>query len=434
MRKTSKLPRQKAISGKGILAMLIAVILAAGIVIGVVDEVKDNRRIAELETQIAQLQGGGAVAVNSNYAPDEPAAEFDGGVVTVAEAAEEYAITASYYEMMGVPAEEYAEEAKMDVLKYMVEDKIMEAKAKELGVYELSEEQRTEIEASVQEAFDENVEYYMEFRFDDSISEEELRADTIAYLEENGFSFETMYNETAANIWRENLREHVLKDVEISDEDVRAYYDSAVESAKLTYAVDFSEYEVDRELGRAIVYNPAGVRTVQGIFVAFDEDQIDRYLSLQRALEGGDSDKLGEVEALYQELTLRVQEIQNLLNQGRDFGEVMDEYSDDGNFVTMEASRIGYYVSADSVMFDENFVTAAMGLEKIGDISEPVYQDGGIYILRYASDVAEGQVPYEQIADALRADCEQEIKDSRYNEIVEQWLAEANVKYYPEKI
>ena len=48
--------------------------------------------------------------------------------------------------------------------------------------------------------------------------------------------------------------------------------------------------------------------------------------------------------------------------------------------------------------------------------------------------MAEGQVPYEQIADALRADCEQEIKDSRYNEIVEQWLAEANVKYYPEKL
>ena len=434
MRKTSRLPRQKGISAKGILAIVIAVVLLAGIVVGVVDEVKDNRRIAELEAQIAQLQGGGQVAVSSNYDPNEAAAEFDGGIVTVGEASAEYAITASYYEMMGVSEAEYAEEAKMDVLKYMVEDKIMEAKARELGVYELTEEQKAEIEASVQEAFDENVEYYMGFRFDDSVSEEELRADTIAYLEENGYSFDAMYNEAAANIWRDNLREHVLKDMEISEEDVRAYYDSAVESAKLTYAVDFSEYEVDRELGRAIVYNPAGVRTVQGIFIAFDEDQIDRYLNLQRELEDGNSDKLAEVEALYQELMPKVQEVQNLLAEGKDFGEVMDQYSQDGNFTTMEASRIGYYVSADSVMFDENFVTAAMGLANIGDVSEPVYQDGGIYLLRYASDVAEGQVAYEDIAEEHRYDSEQEIKDSHYNEIVEQWLAEANVKYYPEKL
>ena len=116
------------------------------------------------------------------------------------------------------------------------------------------------------------------------------------------------------------------------------------------------------------------------------------------------------------------------------FVEVMDQYSQDGNFTTAEAAREGYYVSADSVMFDENFVSAAMGLANIGDVSGPVYQDGGIYLLRYASDVPEGQVSYEQIAEELRMDCEQEIKDSRYNEIVEQWLADANIKYYPEKL
>jgi len=390
--------------------------------------------ISELEAMVASLQDGGFTAVSSRYAPDEAAAEFNGGIVTVAEAAEEYAITASYYEMMGVSEAEYAEDAKMDVLRSLAEDKILAAKAKALGVYELSDDQRAEIEASVQEAFDENVEYYMEFRFDDSVSDEVLRQDTIAYLEANGYSYESMLHDAAANIWRENLRTHVLKDVAISDVDVRAYYDSAVESAKLSYSVDFSEYEIDRELGLAVVYNPAGIRTVQPIFVAFSQEQVSRYLALQAELEAGDSDKLAEIEALYQELMPRVEEIQAQLASGRDFVEVMDEYSEDGNFTTMEASRVGYYVSADSVMFDENFVSAAMGLEKIGDVSAPVYQDGGISILRYASDVPEGQVPYEEVVDALYRDCEQDIKDSRYNEIVEGWLAEANIKYYSEKL
>ena len=436
MRKRSKLPRSRAISPKGVLAIVIAVVLVAGAVVGIVDEVKDNRYIAQLEARIAQLEGGGAVpaVVASNYAPDEPAAEFDGGIVTVAEAAQEYSITAYYYDMMGVPVEEYAEDAKMDVLKTLAEDKVMEAKAKELGVYELTAEQRAEIEKEAQATFDAEVAYYMDFRFGDGMSEEDLRKETIAYLAENGISYENMFNEMSANIWRENLREYVVKDMSITDEDVRAYYESAVESAKLRYAVDFSEYEVERELGRAVVYNPAGVRTVQPILIAFNEEQIDSYLALQIELEKGDSAKLDEVEALYQQLMPRVQEVQAQLAQGRDFAEVMDEYSEDGNFTTMESSRTGYYISAASTGFDENFVSAAMGLEKIGDVSEPVYTDGGIYILRYASDVAEGEVPYEQVADALRYDCEQEIQASRYNEIVEQWMTEANVKYYPEKL
>lgn len=434
MRKRSKLPRQKALSAKGIAALILALVILAALTLGVVSKVKDSRRIAELEAQLAQYAGGSSPTISSQYSPDEPAAEFNGGIVTVAEAAEEYAITASYYEMMGVSEQEYADDAKMDVLKSLVEGKVLEAKAKEFGVYELTEEEKAEIESSVLEAFNDNVDYYMEFRFDDSVSEEELRQDTIAYLEENGYSYESMFNDATANIWQDKLREYALKDMTISDEDVRDYYDSAVESAKLSYAADFSEYEVDRELGRAIVYNPAGVRTVQAILIAFDEEQIDRYLELQRSLEDGDSEKLSEIEALYQELMPQVQQVQSQLAEGKDFCDVMDEYSQDGNFTTMEASREGYYVSQSSVMFDETFVSAAMGLENIGDVSEPVYQDGGIYLLRYASDVAEGQVPYEQVADALRTDCAQEIRDSRYNEIVEQWLSEANVKYYPEKL
>ena len=117
---------------------------------------------------------------------DAIAAEFDGGVVTVAEAIDEYNMIAAYYEMMGMEEADYAENAKIAVLDGLIEEKVLEAKAKEAGVYELTDAQQAEIEERVQAEYEDNINYYMAFRFDDSKTDEQVREETIAYLNENG--------------------------------------------------------------------------------------------------------------------------------------------------------------------------------------------------------------------------------------------------------
>lgn len=436
MRKTSKLPGRRITPAK-ILAILLAVAIIGGALAVILIKAGDNRTIAELKEQIARLTSAlpaqQTAQTASAYAPTDAAAEFEGGVITVQEASDAYATTAAYYEMLGANPADYAEEAKRETIDRLVEDKLLEAKAKEYGVYELTADQKAELEQEVQANFDAQVEYYMAFRFDDSRTDEELRRDTVDYLTENGMSVDDLYKTAAANIWRDNLREYITKDVTVEESDVQEYYKNQLETAKITYAADFSMYESDREFGSPVVYNPAGVRTVQGILIPFSTEQIGSYLALQAQIEAGDTSKQAELDALYGQIMPTAQAVLDRARAGEDFTALMDECSADETLRREPMRSTGYCVSAQSTAFSKNFVDAAMALEKIGDISDPVRMDTGIYILRYAGDVPEGEVPYEQVRDQLLDGCLEEKKNRLYNSTVEGWLKDANIVYHTDR-
>lgn len=166
--------------------------------------------------------------------PDAVAAEFNGGTITAQEAATEYAVISEYYRMLGMNEAEYAENAKYSVLESLVEARVLEQKARELGVFEMSDEERAALEARVQAEYEDNLRYYMEFRFDESKSEDELRAETIEYLNENGSSYADMLAAAERSAWQDRLFEKVTSEIQISDEQMREFYQTQLESAELT--------------------------------------------------------------------------------------------------------------------------------------------------------------------------------------------------------
>ena len=144
MRKTSKLPVQRRISTPKLLALLLAAAIVAGIASAILIKAADNRTIADLKEQIAQLTPAFPAeqqpqATASAYAPTDAAAEYNGGVITVQEASDAYSTTAAYYEMLGANPADYAEDAKRETIDNLVEDQILEAKAKEYGVYDMTD-------------------------------------------------------------------------------------------------------------------------------------------------------------------------------------------------------------------------------------------------------------------------------------------------------
>lgn len=370
-------------------------------------------QVARLRARIVALEASGGTPVESD--PGIVVAEFNGGVVTAAEAAAEYAVIANYYDMMGMEEAEYAENAKYTVLNGLAENKILEMKAREAGVYELDDNQKAEIARRVKSEYEDNIEYYMAFRFDGSKSDAQVREETIAYLDENGYSYESMLAEAEKDAWKNRLFEYVTKDVSVDDEQLRAFFEEQAVSAEMTYSADFAEYEMAVESGRPILWHPQGVRRIEYIMHSFDEElQVD-YLMLQAALDGGDSSKLVELEALYEKLLPAVQDTVNRLNAGESFEAI--------------ASGI-MHVSEQSSFCGDVVRDAAMALESVGDISAPVQTDGGICILRYAGDVPAGKVAYEDVKDALLVTYEAEYKSSRYNAAVVQWINDADIKYY----
>lgn len=386
-----------------------------------------NIRIGKLEALIEELEKRPAAEMQaqSAYDPETPAAEFKGGIITVAEASAEYELLKPYYDMLGMDEAEYAEDAKLDVLDTLIEQKVLENKAQEAGVYELDAEALAELEEEVRAAYEENVEYYMAFRFDESKSDTEVRKETIAYLDESGYSYEGLLEQAKAEAWRGRLFDHVTADIEPGEEQLREFYEEQLERAEQTYTASYAEYESDCAAGKAVLWHPEGVRRVQMLLVPFDFDQHQRYSDLQAMLAAGDASRLDELDALYGELAAAGEEMLADIPNGAAFDALMEE-SGYGN-------PEGECISEKSSIFGDEVRDAAMALEKIGDISRPVRCDEGLCILRYASDVPAGAVAFEELPGEFRANYVEEIKRSRYNAAVVQWLNEAEPVYYPER-
>ena len=416
-----------------ILAAVLALCLAAAVV---VEEVrigtlrKENAaltaRVAALEAQPANLE--------AKFDSTEPAAEFEGGIVTVGEAARAYAEIAAYYELAGANEADYADSAKREVLASLAEDKILLLKAQQLGVDKLSDAEQQQIESAVRESYEENVSYYMAFRASEGKTEEQLRNETIAYLEENGYTYEAQLKEATSDIWRERLYAEVTKDVSVTDDSIRTLYENEVETAKIRYTADFSEYEYDVQFGETVLYHPEGIRNVQAVLIGFTPEQARRYVQLQDALEAGDSNRLAEIDVLYQELMPRAQEVLDRAAQGEDFAALIDDYSDDAELAAEPARSEGIPVAAQSTIYEDAFINGAMALSKIGDVSGMIYVDAGIYILRYTSDVPSGAADFASVRTQLAQTGVEEIRMAEYNRAVEAWLDEANIRYYPERI
>ena len=416
-----------------ILAAVLALCLAVAVV---VEEVrigalkKENAaltaRVAALEAQPANLE--------AKFDSTEVAAEFEGGVVTVGEAARAYAEIAAYYELAGANEADYADTAKREVLASLVEDKILYLKAQELGLDKLTEEEQRLAEVDIRAEFNDEVEYYMSFRNAEGKTEDEIRSETIEYLEQNGISYESMLEAYLADVWRSRLYGEATKNVSVTDDSIRAVYEDGVETARIRYTADFSEYEYDVQFGETVFYHPEGIRNVQAILIVFSPEQAQRYVQLQDALEAGDASRLAEIDALYQELVPRAQEVLDHAAKGESFITLIDIYSDDAELAAEPARSEGIAVAAQSTIYEDAFINGAMAMSKPGDISGMIYVDAGIYILRYASDGPSGPVDFESVQALLQQTAAQEIRMTEYNRTVEAWLEEANIRYYPERI
>ncbi len=114
---------------------------------------------------------------------------------------------------------------------------------------------------------------------------------------------------------------------------------------------------------------------------------------------------------------------------GLDWDGLVAEYNDDpGMTAGRETAETGYAVCKDMSGFDAAFTEAAMALEKIGDISDPIQgSSDGYYIIRYVADVAEGAVDLADVKDEISSDLLSSKQDTFYEEQVKQWVDAAKV-------
>lgn len=117
------------------------------------------------------------------------------------------------------------------------------------------------------------------------------------------------------------------------------------------------------------------------------------------------------------------------LAAGADWDALMAEKTDDpGMQADAATAATGYAVCEGYADFDEPFVTAAMALKNVGDVSPKTRGAYGYYIIQYTADVTEGPVPMDDVRDVITEAQLTAKQEAAYTEALGLWVAEANAK------
>ena len=134
--------------------------------------------------------------------------------------------------------------------------------------------------------------------------------------------------------------------------------------------------------------------------------------------------------AILESVKATVDEIKAKLDAGASFDDLIKEYGTDPGMQDDTMRAEGYPVHNDSIRYDPAFKDAAMALEKVGDVSDPVVGSYGVHILNYLRDIPGGAVELtEELKDEFRETILQEMISEALHTAVDQWMEESEIVY-----
>lgn len=346
-------------------------------------------------------------------------------------------------------------------------------KAKELKLDEFTEEELAHIQEDTDQSWSSYLSSIASYYFpDQKLEGEALEAEAQKYIDLYKLPNKETYmadakEDATREVLLDKLRAETIKDVTVSDDEVKALYDEKVAADTSAYTENPAAYGTAVSNGTTVYYAPAGYRNVKHILVKLtDEDskKIDEattasnqaqtaltqaQTALDEAAEDADKTALqaavdeaqkaadeaaaavaAATDAAFESIKGKADEVYALAAaEGADFDALVKEYSEDS-----ESAPAYYTVNEGSTLFVEPFVTGAMALEKVGDISEPVRTTYGYHIIQYFEDVAEGPVALDTVKDGLTQEALTTKQDQTYTDAMAAWKEAATIKTYPEKM
>ncbi len=356
------------------------------------------------------------------------------------------------------------------------------AKAAELGLDKLTEEEEAQVKTDAEKAFQNNLDSVISANYTDSeMTDEEKKEKATADLATQNYTLETALENARETLVNDKLRAEIIKDVAVTEEELKAEYDSRVASAKETYENNAASWTTAANNGTTLYYTPAGVRYVKQILIKFlEEDQAkidaaneavtaaqtkadaaaNKQTADQEVLDNADASQedkdaaqadletakteaeaaAAELEAARKEaaaaleagfanLDAAADDVLAQLEAGADWDTLMAEKNQDPGMQSGVTAERGYAVSADMTSFDAAFVQAAMALEKIGDVSGKIRGDAyGYYIIKYVADAQEGAIALDEVKDTIESSLLSTKQNDTYTSAQQSWVDAADFK------
>ena len=349
-------------------------------------------------------------------------------------------------------------------MSYAVQLELMEQKAVEWGFDQVSDEDRAELEAEANAEWETLIQTYMTYYV--TLPENATDADKAAARDEAitglaamGYSVEDILASLLEDNMYNRVEAEMVKDAEVTDEDVQEAFDAKVAEDKAAFAQDVATYEyMTNYYGEESYYIPEGYRGITHILLEVDEELLNNYQTLVAELEeleeaaeeatatdlatAGDlatgtdlvAQSRADVDAAYAAIMASLQptidEINAKLAAGTPFADLVAEYGKDPGMQAEPNKSQGYPVHMDSVVWDPVFTQAAFSVDNVGDVAEPVLGSYGVHIVQYTRDVPAGAV---ELTDDIKAVLREELLANAENELfnakMDEWMNASEVTY-----
>ncbi|MBQ9949905.1 MAG: peptidylprolyl isomerase [Clostridia bacterium] len=372
------------------------------------------------------------------------------------------------------------------ITESLTEDTMILHQADVLGLTDFTDEQKKEIEDRFEAEKKDMYDYYTDYAVEDGgmsdeadIAEavEKYILDEAAYYCGDGTTLEEyydyLYEQEEESYIKDLLFEELTKDTEVSDEDIKKWYEDAVEDDEEyfkehpeSYKDECDSYEStgfisDGTTAVPPAYVPTGYSRVYDIHVKGDKETSEQYNENAEKMsalidEYGrlafDNDKNGktaasearmseimkeykelekennaELKKLYKDEKKKIDKAYKALENGEDFVDVMNEYTEADEYkeggVFAEKGRL---ISSEYTS-ESDWLTAVkreFAELKIGEYSEVFMADDGYHIIYRIGDEKNGTKTLESMKDAIRENLIGKEKQDAYDKQMQEWLDE----------
>ena len=365
-----------------------------------------------------------------------------------------------YYSMFGqdVTDPEVIKTLQQTTLDSLIETSVIMQKSKELGLDKMTDEEKATSEKEFGDMITQYLEQYrakaVEQLGEDATEDEllvvmnKLLDDDLATQSMTREDLRTNYDEGALY---DKLQAYINNQIQVSDEDVKTWYDTELASQQAALEKDSNSYATEAEAGTALVA-PEGFAYYRQILVGIstedttkitDEeakqkewaDQMSTLIVEDKTknataideLEASINTSKSAVSAIKTATKTKAEDVLSQLQSGADFNTLLEQYNTDEGMKSEPTKSAGYLVGKTTTTYEQVFTDAANALVNIGDISPLAETQYGYHILVKSSVVEPGITSYDSIKEKCKEWALTQKQKETWTSNVEQWKSEAKI-------
>lgn len=329
------------------------------------------------------------------------------------------------YKMYYGQADEYDKDIMTGILDSLIEEELVKQKTAAAG-HVVNDEIRGQAKEEFEQTIEDHAEKLKEQADEDADPNTDYlqlaKDDMKEYLESANITEEEFIEESAEYIAIQNYLDKLTDDLTVDDKEIEEYYQKELDS-QLKYPSMTAYYS-----SVPIVTEPA-MRRVKHILIKLPDEDTKSIQALRQEDKDDEADELREEKL--EGLQTKAEAVFAEAKSNKDFESLIVKHGEDPG-MKEEEYKDGYTMYRDSGMYEE-FLTASFELKE-GEISELIATDVGYHIIKAYEATEDVIAPLEDVKEEIRTALLNKKKSEKTDELIKEWLEEADIKKYENRL